>query len=59
MIEKANKIIKHQITTGQTEEKVCEEIGITARTLYNVRNGKFGSDTTIEKIDNYILEKGL
>jgi transposase-like protein len=54
-----DKIIKHQITTGQTESEVCREIGITARTLYNVRKGKFGGKATIEKINNYILEKGL
>jgi hypothetical protein len=54
-----DKIIKHQITTRQTEADVCKEIGITARTLYNVRKGKFGGKGTIEKINNYILEKGL
>lgn len=53
------KILTHQIVTGQTEDQMCDEIGITSRTLRNIKVGKFGSKTTENKIKEFISDKGL
>lgn len=54
-----NKIIEYQISNKKTEVQVCQEIGITPRTLYNARTGRTISTSTEEKINNFIEKEGL
>jgi predicted transcriptional regulator len=59
MKEQVKKLIIHQTRIGVTEIELCNEIGISNRTLYSIRAGKEVGNTTINKINKYILEKGL
>jgi len=59
MINEAEKIIKYQIQTDQTETAVCSEVGITSRTLYNIRRGNAPSNRTLLKLEKFIEKKGL
>jgi DNA-binding XRE family transcriptional regulator len=55
MDEKIEKLITHQVKKGITKEKMCKEIGITARTLRNIETQSHEPFLyTSELIDKYL-----
>jgi len=57
--EAVKKIIEYQITEGMTEAELCSKIGFHHRTLFNLRQGKSVSDSTLCMIDNFIKKNKL
>ena len=58
-MDRVKKVISYRINNEINDSVLCEQIGIDRKTLYNVRTGKAVSSATIDKIDNFIQEKGL
>lgn len=60
MNEKIEKLILYQITNEISEEKMCEEIGITRRTFSNLKKERMNPHVnTLELIDSFIEDKEL
>jgi len=55
MDSRIKQLITFQVRSGQTEEQVCNDIGITRKTLNNLKNNKTKPQSaTIELIDKYL-----
>jgi len=55
MDSRIKQLITFQVRSGQTEEQVCNDIGITRKTLNNLKNSKTKPQSaTIELIDKYL-----
>lgn len=60
MEEKIKKLLKHQITNEISETEMCDDIGITRRTLNNLKKGDMRPHVnTIERIDAFIENNEL
>ena len=59
MKNEVHKIISHQIKSRMTQEQVCGDIGISRATLLNVRKDMSCSNSTKNKINNFIEKNSL
>jgi len=48
------KLIEFQVKEGISEKALCEQIGITSRTLRNIKNGKHTHEYTRQQINKFI-----